>query len=254
MPALMALRKRAQGEKPLAGAKVVGCTHITAQTAVSKKKGWEQTLWSFQTQLKSVLLLLPGADGDPVCVGGSVQMGRLQHLLHSERSGSSSGRGRWEFLFVRWCARARKCVSCWFLHLSFLPHASTTQCCFRSLSQQALNTLYRLLGFSVFAWKGESEDDFWWCIDRCVNVEGWQPNMVPTVWLIQGGKKAAVGFFACLFLSDLFSIQSDLGWWWRPDPLDLQKIPQHVQENQGHCRGKCYWCSQVRLQNPLGFK
>lgn len=35
-----------------------------------------------------------------------------------------------------------------------------------------------LAGFSVFAWKGESEDDFWWCIDRCVNVEGWQPNMV----------------------------------------------------------------------------
>lgn len=33
MPALMALRKRAQGEKPLAGAKIVGCTHITAQTA-----------------------------------------------------------------------------------------------------------------------------------------------------------------------------------------------------------------------------
>ncbi|KAI1239570.1 hypothetical protein IHE44_0012696, partial [Lamprotornis superbus] len=58
MPALMALRKRAQGEKPLAGAKIVGCTHITAQTA------------------------------------------------------------------------------------------------------------------------GESEDDFWWCIDRCVNVEGWQPNMI----------------------------------------------------------------------------
>lgn len=38
MPALMALRKRAQGEKPLAGAKVVGCTHITAQTAVSENK------------------------------------------------------------------------------------------------------------------------------------------------------------------------------------------------------------------------
>lgn len=33
-------------------------------------------------------------------------------------------------------------------------------------------------GVSVFAWKGESEDDFWWCIDRCVNVEGWQANMV----------------------------------------------------------------------------
>lgn len=51
MPALMALRKRAQGEKPLAGAKVVGCTHITAQTAVSEKKHSQQTLWNFQTQL-----------------------------------------------------------------------------------------------------------------------------------------------------------------------------------------------------------
>lgn len=155
---------------------------------------------------------------------------------------------------VRVCTHARKRVSRWFLHLSFLPLASTTRCCLRSLSHQPVNALYRLLGFSVFAWKGESEDDFWWCIDRCVNVEGWQPNMVPTVWFIQGGKKGCRGLFACLFLSDLFPVQSDLGWWRRPDPLDLQKIPQHVQENQGHCRGKCYWCSQVRLQNPFGFK
>ena len=35
MPGLVALRKRAQADKPLSGAKVVGCTHITAQTAVS---------------------------------------------------------------------------------------------------------------------------------------------------------------------------------------------------------------------------
>lgn len=34
MSALVSLRKRAQSEKPLAGAKVVGCTHVTAQTAV----------------------------------------------------------------------------------------------------------------------------------------------------------------------------------------------------------------------------
>lgn len=33
-------------------------------------------------------------------------------------------------------------------------------------------------GVPVFAWKGESEDDFWWCIDRCVNMDGWQANMV----------------------------------------------------------------------------
>lgn len=35
MPGLIALRRRAQGDKPLSGAKIVGCTHITAQTAVS---------------------------------------------------------------------------------------------------------------------------------------------------------------------------------------------------------------------------
>jgi len=35
MPGLMALRKRAESDKPpLQGAKIIGCTHITAQTAV----------------------------------------------------------------------------------------------------------------------------------------------------------------------------------------------------------------------------
>ncbi|XP_037396701.1 adenosylhomocysteinase like 2a isoform X5 [Pygocentrus nattereri] len=34
------------------------------------------------------------------------------------------------------------------------------------------------LGVPVFAWKGESEDDYFWCIDSCVNVEGWEPNLI----------------------------------------------------------------------------
>lgn len=33
-------------------------------------------------------------------------------------------------------------------------------------------------GFPVFAWRGETEEDFWWCIDKCVNAENWQPNMI----------------------------------------------------------------------------
>lgn len=37
MPGLVALRRRAESDKPLHGAKVVGCTHITAQTAVRNK-------------------------------------------------------------------------------------------------------------------------------------------------------------------------------------------------------------------------
>lgn len=34
MPGLMSLRRRAEADKPLMGAKISGCTHITAQTAV----------------------------------------------------------------------------------------------------------------------------------------------------------------------------------------------------------------------------
>ncbi|XP_036420046.1 S-adenosylhomocysteine hydrolase-like protein 1 isoform X4 [Colossoma macropomum] len=98
MSALMALRKRAQGEKPLAGAKIVGCTHITAQTAV----------------LIETLVVL-GAQ-------------------------------------CRW-----------------------TACNIYSTQNEVAAALSEG-GVSVFAWKGESEDDFWWCINRC--VEGWQPNMI----------------------------------------------------------------------------
>jgi len=37
MPGIMALRRRAGDDKPLKNAKIVGCTHINAQTAVSCK-------------------------------------------------------------------------------------------------------------------------------------------------------------------------------------------------------------------------
>jgi adenosylhomocysteinase len=34
MPALMALREKYRGEQPLAGARILGCIHMTIQTAV----------------------------------------------------------------------------------------------------------------------------------------------------------------------------------------------------------------------------
>ncbi|XP_041794069.1 S-adenosylhomocysteine hydrolase-like protein 1 isoform X2 [Chelmon rostratus] len=100
MPALMVLRKRAGGEKPLAGAKVLGCTHITAQTAV----------------LIETLSVL-GAQ-------------------------------------CRWAA------------------------CNIFSTQNAVAAALAEQGIPVFAWRGESEDDFWWCIDRCVSADTWQPNMI----------------------------------------------------------------------------
>ncbi|KFW85801.1 Putative adenosylhomocysteinase 2, partial [Manacus vitellinus] len=105
MSALISLRKRAQGEKPLAGAKIVGCTHITAQTAVSPGES-PAVPWGTQSQ-------------------------------PWERDEAPS-----------------------------------------ELQEHFGKDAPVLPGVAVFAWKGESEDDFWWCIDRCVNVDGWQPNMV----------------------------------------------------------------------------
>jgi adenosylhomocysteinase len=32
------------------------------------------------------------------------------------------------------------------------------------------------LGVPVFAWKGETEEEYWWCIDQ--TLEGWEPNMI----------------------------------------------------------------------------
>ncbi|GBN77985.1 Adenosylhomocysteinase 3, partial [Araneus ventricosus] len=33
-------------------------------------------------------------------------------------------------------------------------------------------------GVPVYAWRGESEEDFWWCIDKCIHSDNWQPNMI----------------------------------------------------------------------------
>ena len=45
------------------------------------------------------------------------------------------------------------------------------------------NTFIKILlfwfpGYPIFAWKGESEEDFWWCIEQCITADKWQPNMV----------------------------------------------------------------------------
>jgi len=34
-------------------------------------------------------------------------------------------------------------------------------------------------GVPVFAWKGESEEEYWWCVEQTIaGPDGWQPNMV----------------------------------------------------------------------------
>ena len=101
MPGLMALRREYGEAKPLAGARVVGCLHMTIQTAV----------------LIETLIHL-GAD-------------------------------------LRWS-------SCNIF--STQDHAAAAMA---------------VGGVPVFAWKGESEDEYWWCVDQTINgPDGWTPNML----------------------------------------------------------------------------
>ncbi|CAH3047057.1 unnamed protein product, partial [Porites lobata] len=100
MPGLMLLRKRNCTDKPLEGAKIVGCTHVTAQAAVLI-----ETLAALGAQ-------------------------------------------------VRWCA------------------------CNIYSTQNEVAAALAEAGFPIFAWKGESEEDFWWCIEQCITSDKWQPNMV----------------------------------------------------------------------------
>ncbi|MCS5599320.1 MAG: adenosylhomocysteinase [Rhodospirillales bacterium] len=101
MPGLMSLRQQYTEKKPLRGARIAGCLHMTIQTAV----------------LIETLTTL-GAD-------------------------------------VRW-----------------------SSCNIFSTQDHAAAAIAET-GVPVFAWKGETDDEFWWCIDQTIQgPENWVPNLI----------------------------------------------------------------------------
>ncbi|MDE0754556.1 MAG: adenosylhomocysteinase [Woeseiaceae bacterium] len=101
MPGLMALREEYGAEQPLAGVRLVGCLHMTIQTAV----------------LIETLAAL-GAD-------------------------------------IRW-----------------------SSCNIFSTQDHAAAAI-AASGVPVFAWKGETEDEYWWCVEQTITGPGgWTPNMI----------------------------------------------------------------------------
>ncbi len=101
MPGLMALRKEYKGQKPLKGARIIGCLHMTIQTAV----------------LIETLIEL-GAD-------------------------------------VRW-----------------------SSCNIFSTQDHAAAAIAKA-GIPVYAWKGETEEEYWWCIKQTIEgKKDWKPNML----------------------------------------------------------------------------
>ena len=111
MPGLMALRKEYKGKKPLNGARILGCLHMTIQTAV----------------LIETLVEL-GAD-------------------------------------VRW-----------------------SSCNIFSTQDHAAAAIVKA-GIPVYAWKGETEEEYWWCIKQTIEgKKDWKPNML----LDDGGDLTAI--------------------------------------------------------------
>ena len=101
MPGLMALRKEYKGKSPLKGAKILGCLHMTIQTAV----------------LIETLVDL-GAE-------------------------------------VRW-----------------------SSCNIFSTQDHAAAAIAKA-GIPVFAWKGETEEEYWWCVKQTIEgKKDWKPNMI----------------------------------------------------------------------------
>ena len=101
MPGLMALRREFKGKQPLKGARIVGCLHMTIQTAV----------------LIETLIEL-GAE-------------------------------------VRW-----------------------SSCNIFSTQDHAASAI-AVKGTPVFAWKGMTEEEFWWCIEQTIQgPNGWTPNLI----------------------------------------------------------------------------
>ena len=101
MPGLMALREEYGSSKPLQGARIVGCLHMTIQTAVL-----------------------------------------IETLIHLGAT-------------VRW-----------------------SSCNIFSTQDQAAAAIASK-NIPVFAWKGMTEDEFWWCIEQTLSgPNNWKPNMI----------------------------------------------------------------------------
>ena len=101
MPGLMALREEYGNSKPLDGARIVGCLHMTIQTAVL-----------------------------------------IETLIHLGAS-------------VRW-----------------------SSCNIFSTQDQAAAAIASK-NIPVFAWKGMSDEEFWWCIEQTLTgPDDWKPNMI----------------------------------------------------------------------------
>ncbi|GAU91807.1 hypothetical protein RvY_03996 [Ramazzottius varieornatus] len=83
--------------------------------------------------------------------------------------------------------RQAKIVAC--LHLvaqnavlleTLMEGGAEVRCCACNVisTQNEVASALAEASIPVFAWRGQSEEDFWWSIDRCINATDWKPNLI----------------------------------------------------------------------------
>ncbi|XP_036346687.1 adenosylhomocysteinase-like 2 [Rhagoletis pomonella] len=45
-------------------------------------------------------------------------------------------------------------------------------------TQNAVAAALAEASIPIFAWRGETEEDFWWCLDKCINSANWHPKII----------------------------------------------------------------------------
>ena len=109
MPGIMALRRRASEDRPLKGAKIVGCTHINAQTAVSI----DFSLLISTVEVTNSLFFLSGPHWNSNTIGRPGEMVRLQHLLDTGKIARRNSYMRHDPVFYKRKKKERNVLIDW---------------------------------------------------------------------------------------------------------------------------------------------
>jgi adenosylhomocysteinase len=123
----------------LTGARIVGCTHINAQTAVLV-----ETLIALGAQVKGFFLFCSEIKRPKIFCKSCIKLFFFRQFLFSYADTFFFDILLF-FIQVRWAA------------------------CNIYSTQNEVAAALAEKNVPVFGWRGESEEDFWWCIDRCIS-------------------------------------------------------------------------------------
>ena len=206
MPGLIALREEYSEKLPLKGAKIIGCLHMTIQTAVlieTLVNLGADVRWSscniFSTQDHAAAAIAKA--GIPVyawkgetekeywwCVKQTIEGkkdwkpnmilddgGDLTAMMHKEYKGKKPLNGA----KILGCLHMTIQTAVLIETLVELGAEVRWSSCNIFSTQDHAAAAIAAAGIPVFAWKGETEEEYWWCVKQTIEgKKDWKPNMI----------------------------------------------------------------------------